>query len=279
MSASSSASTPTSARAGLVAPGQADRAPAATPNRAFRSLQYGFGLLALFTPERPVWGITEAARELHVDRATAHRYATTCLELGWLEQLLSREYRLTRRCAEPAMAMLGALQLTGAARPILRELRRQTARTVSLAVLDGEQVLYLQRLRGFARGQYQLEQGLGAGSRLPARDTAAGRALLSEIEARPPESDGEPLSQIGQGRLTVNEQDARAGARGLAVTVPGPVPGEKEGTCAIEITVPAESIGAAELVEELGEPLLTARVALEVALSATLDDDVEERVA
>ena len=256
---------------------------AASSRGTFRSLQYGFGLLRLFTPERPVWGITEAARELNVNGATAHRYATTCLEGGYLEQLLTREYRLTRRCAEPGMAVLGALRLTAAARPILRELRRQTGRTVSLAIIDGEQVLYLQRLRGFARGQYQLERGLGAGLRLPAQGTAAGRALMAELGERDSELHSvspryEQPPQIHAGGLTVDDQGARthAGARGLAITVHAPA----ERPSAIEITVPAESMGAIELLEELGEPLLTARAALEVALSAALDDDeAEECVA
>jgi len=266
---SASASSASTARS---ASGHTGRGTTAGPDRTFRSLEYGLGLLRLFTAERPVWGIAEMARALNVDSATAHRYVTTCLERGYLEQLLTREYRLTRRCAEPGLAVLGALEPMRAARPILRELRRQTARTVSLAVLDGDDVLYLQRLRGFARGQYQLEQGLGAGSRLQAGDTAAGRALMAAA------GDGERFSQIqvGTGGLTVDEQDAPAGARGLAIAVGAPA----ERPSAIEITVPAQALSAAELLAEYGEPLRDARVALELALGAALDGDrAEERVA
>jgi IclR family pca regulon transcriptional regulator len=278
MSASAAASTPTSARAGALAPGQAERTPPANTDRTFRSLQYGLGLLRLFTAERPVWGIAEMARALNVDRATAHRYAATCLELGYLEQTPARDYRLTRRCAEPGLAVLGALESIRAARPILRELRRQTGRTVGLAVLDGDQVLYLQRLRGFAHGQYRLEKGLGAGSRLPARDSAAGRAL---IEARPPERErahaSAPTPQIHARGLTVDEQDGGTGARGLAIAVAA---GGDELASAIEITVPAESLSAAELVAELGEPLRAARARLVAALEALDGEQAEEeRVA
>jgi IclR family transcriptional regulator, pca regulon regulatory protein len=269
-----SASVATSKRAAPAAgPDSAD------PDRTFRSLQYGLGLLRLFTAERPVWGIAEMARALNVDRATAHRYAATCLELGYLEQALTRRYRLTRRCAEPGLAVLGALGPMRAAPPILRELRRRTGRTVSLAVLDGDRVLYLQRLRGFARGQYQLEKGLGAGSRLQAGDTAAGRALLGEIEARPParERKRAAVTKIHRDRLTVDEQDA--GARGLAIVVAAGADGD-EPASAIEITVPAESLSAAELVAELGEPLRAARAALQAALEALEgEESEEERVA
>jgi DNA-binding IclR family transcriptional regulator len=265
----------------FASPGKRAAAPLAAtsagPDRSFRSLQYGLGLLRLFTAERPVWGIAEMARELNVDSATAHRYAATCLELGYLEQALTRRYRLTRRCAEPGLAVLGALEPIRAARPILRELRRQTGRTVGLAVLDGDEVLYLQRLCGFAHGQYLLEKGLGAGSRLPVRDSAAGRALLAARR----EGDGESPNRIDQDRLTVDEQDAgaRTGARGLAIAVAG----GDEPASAIEITVPAESLSAPELIAELGEPLRAARAALEAALVQARDggdrQSEEERVA
>jgi IclR family pca regulon transcriptional regulator len=241
----------------------ASTASATGPDRSFRSLEYGLGLLRLFTAERPVWGIAELARELNVDSATAHRYAATCLELGYLEQALTRRYRLTRRCAEPGTAMLETLAPMRAARPLLRELRRQSGRTVSLAILDGAEVFYVLRLCGFARGQYELEEGLGAGLRLPAGGTAAGRALLAaidEIEARPPEQS--PPIQVGMGGLTVDEGAARAGARGLAVAVPGGT----EATSAIELTVPAEFLSAAELLAEFGEPLVAAGAALQGAL-------------
>jgi len=246
----------------------AERAPAAGTHR-LRSLEYGLELLRQFTPEQPVRGIAELADGMNVSRPTAHRYASTCLDLGWLEQAQARQYRLTRRSAEPGMAMLGSLALIRAARPIVRELRQGTGRTVGLAVLDGDEVLYLQRLRGFAQGQYRLERGLGAGSRLEARETAAGRALLGEIEARPPES-----KDFG---LTVDEQDARTGPRGLALAVRGPAGSEDKGMAAIEIVVPAEAMSAAEMVAELGEPLRAAGEALQAALDG--EQAEEERVA
>jgi DNA-binding IclR family transcriptional regulator len=225
--------------------------PAST--HTFRSLEYGLDLLRQFTPEHPVRGIAELAAALNVSRPTAHRYASTCLELGYLEQAATRRYRLTRRCAEPGMAMLGSLALVRGARPILRELRRGTGRTVSLAVLDGpDRVLYLVRLCGFERGQYKLDRGLGAGSRLPAVDTAAGWALLN-VGAR---------SESGLTIVEAAPLDGRA--RGIAVSVPPGTEGER--TSAIEITVPAAAMGAAELIEQLGEELRAAGAALQGAL-------------
>jgi DNA-binding IclR family transcriptional regulator len=244
------------------------RAASVGPNHTLRSLQCGLSLLRQFTAERPVRGIAELAQAMNVSRPTAHRYASTCLDLGYLEQSSTRQYRLTRRCAQPGMAMLGSLELMRAARPILRELRQETGRTVSIAVLDGAEVLYLQRLCGFARGQYELERGLGAGERVASCDTAAGRALLAAAG----ESERVALARIHEEGLTVDEGGSRGDARGIALAIGS----ERERTSAIEITVPAAAMTAAELVAQLGKPLRASAAALEAALAGELG---EERAA
>lgn len=204
--------------------------PAVVNARMSRSLVYGLALLRLFDAEHPVRGISEMAELMGVSRPTAHRYASTCLELGYLEQAPMRRYRLSRKAAQVGLSMVGSLPLTQRGGPVLRRLRETTGRTASLAVLDGDEVLYLQRLCGFERGQYELERGLGAGSRRPARSTAAGRALLS-------------AGGHGVHMVEMHDLEGTAGARGLAVAV------EIEGhmTSAIELTLPAGTIERASI--------------------------------
>ncbi len=230
-------------------------ATASVGNRTSRSLVYGFTLLRQFTAEKPVRGIAELAEALDVSRPTAHRYASTCLELGYLEQAPLRRYTLARRATEPGLAMLGSLALVRRARPILRELRQSTGRTVSLAILDDADVLYLQRLCGFAHGQYELEKGLGTGSRRPARSTAAGKALIAgsgEGESRQPRGS----DQVG---LVLDDGGLRKEARGLAVAILA----QGEPTGAIEMTVPRTNMSAERLTAELGAQLRQAASALQ----------------
>jgi DNA-binding IclR family transcriptional regulator len=227
-------------------------------NRMSRSLVYGFTLLRQFTAEEPVRGIAELAHALDVSRPTAHRYASTCLELGYLEQAPLRRYRLARRATEPGLAMLGSLALVRHARPILRELRQSAGRTVSLAMLDGTDVLYLQRLCGFAHGQYELEKGLGTGSRRPARSTAAGKALSAVSD----ESEGQEPQGSDPVEFVLDDGGLRREARGLAVAIIA----QGEPTCAIEITVPRANMSAEQLTAELGEHLRQAASALQAAL-------------
>jgi IclR family pca regulon transcriptional regulator len=241
--------------ASATAPAAPGFASTASSHRTSRSLVRGLTLLRLFTPERPERGISELALQLGVSPATASRFASTCLEVGWLERGSKRQFRLSRRSAGPGLAVLATLQVTRAGERALRRLRAQTGRTVGLVVLDATDVLYLHRYRGYHRGEYQLASGLGAGSRRPAKDTAAGRALLA-----------------GAPELIVDERELHGRARGLAIVVE--VPGER--TSAIELTVPADSIGAAELLAQFSEPLRAAAAALRAALA---EEATEESVA
>ncbi len=63
-------------------------------------------------------------------------------------------------------------------------LREQTGYAVSLGVLEGTEVLYLERLPSYARGQFELDlgaHGLRVGCRAPAYCTAMGKLLLASL--------------------------------------------------------------------------------------------------
>jgi DNA-binding IclR family transcriptional regulator len=240
----------------------------ASPQETSRTLVRGLNLFKQFTAERPVLSLAELAQGMGLSPPAAHRYAVTCLDLGYLEQDALRRYRLTRRAGEPGKALLGSWAVTRHARPILRELRSDSGRTVSLAVLEHSEVLYLQRLCGYQAGQYELEKRLGAGSRLPAEATAAGRALLDAAAVVDQEDCSRALDEQG---LRSAEAGPSAGARGLAVAVCV----DSERTSAIEVTAPLQALSATELIAELGGPLLQAANALREALI----DDCADRSA
>lgn len=57
------------------------------------SLETGLNILALFTEDKKIWGIKEVADSLQTSRSTMHRYMTTLVGLGQLEQTANRKYR------------------------------------------------------------------------------------------------------------------------------------------------------------------------------------------
>ena len=153
--------------------------------RYSQSLERGLAILGCFTPSRPVLGIADIADELGMSRSTTHRYVITLVALGYLEQGASRKYRLGLRVTDLGMSALNSTGLREHARPHLEELRQRTSYTASLGVLDGIEVLYVDRARSFRRGQNEVDLGLQAGSRVPAYCTAMGKMLLAHLPEPP----------------------------------------------------------------------------------------------
>ncbi|HTC59202.1 MAG TPA: IclR family transcriptional regulator [Solirubrobacteraceae bacterium] len=164
--------------------------------RYSQSLERGLAILGCFKPERPVLGIADIADDLGMSRSTTHRYAITLVALGLLEQGASRKYRLGMRVTDLGMSALNSTGLREHSRPYLEELRQRTSYTVNLSVLDGPEILYVDRARSFRRGQNRIDFNLRPGSRLPAYCTSMGKVLLANL----PEAERREL--IGDMMLT-----------------------------------------------------------------------------
>jgi IclR family pca regulon transcriptional regulator len=146
-------------------------------------LKRGLAILAEFTPERPLLGIAELAERLDMSRPTTHRYVSTLVSLGYLEQEdASRKYRLALGAVELG-AGLNAMGLCMHARPHLHALAHRSGQTAELAVLDGREILVLDRVRGRPTRRSGTRESVRAGSRLPAYCTAMGKVLLAYLPA------------------------------------------------------------------------------------------------
>src|SRR5271155_4244577 len=149
--------------------------------RYSQSLERGLAILTCFSGVRPVLGIADIADDLGMSRSTTHRYVITLLALGFLEQGASRKYRLGLRVTDLGMSALNSTGLREHAHPYLEELRERTSYTASLAVLDGADILYVDRGRSFRRGRGRIDLNLHTGSRVPAYCTAMGKLLMAYL--------------------------------------------------------------------------------------------------
>jgi IclR family pca regulon transcriptional regulator len=139
-------------------------------------------VLRCFTPEHPELGITDIADKLKMSKSTVHRYASTLVALGYLERpSTSRKYRLGLQVADLGMTALNSTGLHDHARPFLEELRQSSGYTVSIAVLDGTNIRYVDRLLSFRREQAKIDLNLRPGSTLPAYCTSMGKVLLAYL--------------------------------------------------------------------------------------------------
>jgi IclR family pca regulon transcriptional regulator len=146
-----------------------------------QSLEIGLRILRRFSPTRPNLGIADLAEELNMSRPTTHRYVITLVACGFLEQGASRKYRLASRVSDLGMSVLGATGLPGPSRPYLNDLRKRVGYTVSVAVLDGDEIVYVARACSHRRGQYHADSGRRVGSKVPASCTAMGKVLVAGL--------------------------------------------------------------------------------------------------
>jgi IclR family pca regulon transcriptional regulator len=258
--------------------------------RYSQSLERGLAILSCFTPKRPVLGIADIADDLGMSRSTTHRYVITLLALGYLEQGASRKYRLGLRVTDLGMSALNSTGLREHAHPYLEELRQRSSYTVSLAVLDGADVLYVDRVRSFRRGRGAVSLDLHTGSRVPAYASAMGKLLLANLSASdqreliaslklvkhgPNTITGkkalrDELDEVLEANFAVDDEEL---ARDL-YSVAAPVRNEaRDVVAAVDIAAPSSMITLEELVDALGPHLISTADRISARLGYRRDDE------
>ena len=258
--------------------------------RYSQSLERGLAILGCFSSERPVLGIADIADSLGMSRSTTHRYVITLVALGYLEQGASRKYRLGLRVTDLGMSALDSTGLREHSHPELEELRQRTSYTAGLGVLDGEEILYIDRARGHRRVQDETKLDPQPGSRLPAHCTAIGKLLLAylpEHEQRElianmtltkcgpntitaKKALRDELERIRQEGLAVNDQELAPELRTLAAPVRDQTGAVR---AAINLSVPSATTPLAELVGSLGPQLVSTAERISASLGYRGDDD------
>jgi IclR family transcriptional regulator, pca regulon regulatory protein len=143
-----------------------------------RSLARGLAVIASFSAGRPVMTISMVAAETGLTRATARRILHTLGQLGFV----ARDgdlFRLTPKVLSIGYSYLSGLELPELAHPHMEQLVAQVHESSSLAILDGQDIVYVARVPT----KRIMSVTLTVGTRLPAFATSMGRVLLAELPA------------------------------------------------------------------------------------------------
>ncbi|MBF6258381.1 IclR family transcriptional regulator [Nocardia farcinica] len=133
-------------------------------------------MLDAFAGPQASLGVTEIALKVGVPKSTAHRILRSLVESQYVRNVGNRYY-LASRVFELGQH-LGSCRPNGLrdrAMPFLADLYAETRETVHLAVLDGVDILYLEKLFGPA----SVRSGTAVGARRRAHATALGKAMLA----------------------------------------------------------------------------------------------------
>lgn len=158
--------------------------------------------------------LAEIAKQIGTSRGVTYRLLYTLKDAGYVFEPSEKLYQVSPRLLRLGFSYLRSLGLVRLARRHLEALADRTRSTVFLAVLDGRDIVYLDKVR--AQGHASLD--IDVGDRVPAHATAMGRVLLAclsaaELAALYPEESLPPHGNqpaIGRDQLAAELQQVQA---------------------------------------------------------------------
>lgn len=139
------------------------------------SLLKGFAILEILSNHAEPMGVTDIAKEMDTTKSGVHRLLQVMREAGWIKQNNHGHYECSLKIWELGQRLAGRIDLLRLAAPAMRELARKTEETVHLSILDGTDVLYLEKLES----PHPIRAFTRVGGRAPAYCVATGKALLA----------------------------------------------------------------------------------------------------
>jgi IclR family transcriptional regulator, pca regulon regulatory protein len=167
-----------------------------------QSLDRGLAVIRAFDAQHPRLQLSEVARATGLTRAAARRFLLTLVELGYV-RLEGREFSLRPRVLELGYAYLSGITLPEVALPHLEALVARVDESSSVAVLDGDDVVYVARVPT----KRIMTVAITVGTRFPAHATSLGQALLAHL---PPRELEDYLARATLQRLTARTITDRA---------------------------------------------------------------------
>ncbi len=133
------------------------------------------GVLAAFGPDRPALTVTDLSRRSRLPLTTAHRLVGELTRWGALERGADGRYRIGLRMVEIAALCPRGVGLRDVALPYLEDLYEATHQNIQLAVRDGLEAVFVERIAG----RHAIAVHSRVGARWPLHATGVGLALLA----------------------------------------------------------------------------------------------------
>lgn len=217
-------------------------------------------VLGSFEQAHPALTLTQIARRADLPLPTAHRLVRTLTEWGALERAEDGRYQVGLRLWEVAVLAPRGVGLRQAAMPFLEDLYETTHENVQLAVRDGLEVVYTERI--FGRSAVGVHSRVGA--RWPLHATGVGLVLLAyggaalqdrycatELVSFTPFTVTDPaqlrrmLAEVRRSGCAVSDRQITEDALSVAAPVRGP---RGEVVAAVSVVVPVAGVPAPALV-------------------------------
>ena len=216
-----------------------------------QSFARGLAVIRAFDAHHTELGLSEVARRAELPRAAARRFLRTLEVLGYVHSD-GKLFRLTPRVLELGFAYLSALSLPEIAQPHLERLSHELDESVSAAVLDGDDIVYVARVAT----RRIMSVGITIGTRFPAHQTSMGRVLLAA-------SDVDALPDVRAAGWALADQELEPGLRAVAAPV-------RDRTGEVVAAVNVSTSAARTSIEQLREVYLPALLRTTAAIEREL---------
>lgn len=153
-------------------------------------LERGIKVLELLAAHPEGVALSAVASATDMPLSATHRLLAELVRLGYVRQLREQgDYVLTIRLVSLGLSYLSASGMVDVAQPLLDALAETSRELVRLAIVDGEELVFVAKSQGATRGlRYDPDMGLSV--RLSC--SAAGHALLSTM------SDEQALERVAR---------------------------------------------------------------------------------
>lgn len=143
------------------------------------SLAKGFRILEVFDAQERELSLSQIGQKAGLDPGTTFRLVKTLVMMGYLRQVDgAKRYYLGLKVLDLGFNAIARMDLQSTARPVLRSLVGQVNEAASICVLDGADVVYIERVQA---GLVRLGVNTRIGSRIPAYCSGVGHAILAHL--------------------------------------------------------------------------------------------------
>lgn len=211
-----------------------DAAKSSAPSGGVQSLERAFDLLERMADAGGEVGLSELSVSSGLPLPTIHRLMRTLVACGYVRQQPNRRYALGPRLirlGESASRLLGTW-----ARPYLARLVEETGETANMALLDGDEIVYVAQVPS----KHSMRMFTEVGRRVLPHSTGVGKALLANTPAdevrallartgmpaatektiTTPDGFLTALEEVRRLGYAVDDNEQEIGVRCLAVSVP-----------------------------------------------------------
>lgn len=146
--------------------------------KSIQVIERALDILELLAAEKNGLGVTEIGNRLGLHKSTVHRILSALGERGYIEKSSTKGlYGIGLKMVELSSVHLSNLELKTEARPYLWELTSKLGLTSHLAILDGTDAIYIEKVDVLSNIRLYSQ----IGRRIPVYCSALGKSLLSGL--------------------------------------------------------------------------------------------------